>query len=91
MSPPVAPAQHTFANFFDRLPKPVATPGSITVDELTALMRDEGEVAGHTYVVVDVRRMDLEEEVHYVLPSAINLPAQSFYQTLPTVGTLLSS
>jgi hypothetical protein len=50
----------SFANFFDRFPKPVSKPGSITVDELAALMHVEGEVAGRTYVVVDVRRMDLE-------------------------------
>ncbi|KAJ9091419.1 hypothetical protein QFC19_009129 [Naganishia cerealis] len=51
----------TFANFFDRFPKPRTEPGTITVDELAALMRTEGQVAGKTFVVVDVRRMDLED------------------------------
>ncbi|GHJ83960.1 hypothetical protein NliqN6_0362 [Naganishia liquefaciens] len=80
----------TFANFFDRFPPPKATVPRLDVEELAALMASD-KVAGRDYVVVDVRRTDLEEEVHFVHPSAINLPAQSFYQTLPTSGRLLST
>ncbi|KAI5453592.1 hypothetical protein NCC49_005416 [Naganishia albida] len=80
----------SFKNFFDRFPAPTASVPKMTVDELAGLMASS-LVAGKDYVVVDVRRMDLEEEVHYVHPAAVNLPAQSFYQTLPTAGRLLSS
>ncbi|KAF8598527.1 hypothetical protein BDV93DRAFT_398789, partial [Ceratobasidium sp. AG-I] len=44
--------------------------------------------AGVDYIVVDVRRTDFETEF---IKGAINLPAHSFYPTLPTITTLLSS
>ena len=49
----------TFANFFDRFPPPKATVPRLDVEELAALMASD-KVAGRDYVVVDVRRTDLE-------------------------------
>lgn len=49
----------TFANFFDRFPPPKAMVPRLSVDELAALMASD-KVAGRDYVVVDVRRTDLE-------------------------------
>lgn len=49
----------TFTNFFDRFPAPKATVARLTVDELLQLTRSD-KVAGRDYVVVDVRRTDLE-------------------------------
>lgn len=48
-----------FKNFFDRFPAPTASAAKITVTELAELMKSN-RVAGRDYVVVDVRRMDLE-------------------------------
>jgi hypothetical protein len=48
-----------FKNFFDRFPAPTASVAKMTVDELAGLMASS-QVAGKDYVVVDVRRMDLE-------------------------------
>lgn len=48
-----------FKNFFDRFPVPTASVAKMTVDELAGLMASS-QVAGKDYVVVDVRRMDLE-------------------------------
>ena len=49
----------SFKNFFDRFPAPTASVPKMTVDELAGLMASS-LVAGKDYVVVDVRRMDLE-------------------------------
>jgi hypothetical protein len=48
-----------FKNFFDRFPAPTAAVARMTVDELAGLMASS-QVAGKDYVVIDVRRMDLE-------------------------------
>ncbi|KAF8605085.1 hypothetical protein BDV93DRAFT_537565 [Ceratobasidium sp. AG-I] len=45
------------------------------------------KVVGVDYIVVDVRRTDFESAF---IKGAINLPAHSFYPTLPTIATLLS-
>ncbi|KAE8233758.1 hypothetical protein CF326_g1202 [Tilletia indica] len=50
------------------------------------LQEAEGKVPGVDYLVVDVRRADCE----YLIPGAINLPAHSFYQALPSLLPLLS-
>ncbi|CAD6904492.1 unnamed protein product [Tilletia controversa] len=44
------------------------------------------KVPGVDYIVVDVRRADCES----LIPGAINLPAHSFYQSLPSLLPLLS-
>lgn len=83
------------------LPSPESTPSEITPAELAALPG----VPGVGYVVVDARRTDIigvrtisfeahadgqdEDAAHAMIPSAINLPAQTFYPTLPVVGQLL--
>lgn len=48
-----------FKNFFERFPAPTSSVARITVAELAELMTSD-RVAGRDYVVVDVRRMDLE-------------------------------
>lgn len=50
----------TFKNFFDRFPAPTAKVAKLTVDDLASLMASSKAVPGRDYVVVDVRRMDLE-------------------------------
>ncbi|GFZ42348.1 hypothetical protein JCM24511_00063 [Saitozyma sp. JCM 24511] len=76
--------------WYSDLPTPTANPADISVSELRALMDDPGLVAGRDYIVVDVRRTDLDEEPAIVVhPAAVNLPAQSFHQTLPMIFSLL--
>ncbi|KAK0523931.1 hypothetical protein OC835_006097 [Tilletia horrida] len=48
--------------------------------------RQSSKVPGIDYLVVDVRRADCE----YMIPGAINLPAHSFYHSLPSLYPLLS-
>jgi hypothetical protein len=48
------------ANWHDVLPQPVSKPDRISVEELHALVGDESKVAGKDFVVVDVRRSDIE-------------------------------
>ncbi|QPK66863.1 hypothetical protein CNBG_10060 [Cryptococcus deuterogattii R265] len=66
-------------------PTPVASPIDISARELKELMDDATLTPGKDYVVVDVRRTDLDEPGSVIHPCAINLPAQSLYQTLPVV------
>ncbi|GFZ45068.1 hypothetical protein JCM24511_02794 [Saitozyma sp. JCM 24511] len=69
---------------------PTAMPLRMTVTELRALMDDPALVAGKDYLVVDVRRTDMDEApTNMVHPAAINLPAQTFHQTLPVIYALL--
>ncbi|KAI0067550.1 hypothetical protein BV25DRAFT_1818913 [Artomyces pyxidatus] len=68
------------ANF----PQPISTPPKISHEELEELMRTK--TAGVDFVVVDVRRTDIEA----LIKGAINVPAQTFYQTLPTLLPILS-
>lgn len=90
------------------LPVPEATSIAMSVHELHHLSTS-GKL-GETYIVIDVRRTDIdvrtgvprsklaglvlirksqEGEGRYLLPSAINLPAQTFYQTLPALFHVL--
>lgn len=84
-------------------------PLRMTVTELRALMDDPALVAGKDYLVVDVRRTDMdvcrvsidcpiiapeltllqEAPTNMVHPAAINLPAQTFHQTLPVIYAVL--
>ncbi|KAK0547784.1 hypothetical protein OC846_004380 [Tilletia horrida] len=54
--------------------------------ELASWIQAGDKVPGVDYLVVDVRRADCE----YLIPGAINLPAHSFYQSLPSLLPLLS-
>ncbi|GFZ44254.1 hypothetical protein JCM24511_01976 [Saitozyma sp. JCM 24511] len=65
-------------------------PGHMSVAELKALMDDPSLRAGVDFLVVDVRRTDLDEPGAVIIPRAINVPAQTFQQTLPTLVTVLS-
>ncbi|ORY35930.1 hypothetical protein BCR39DRAFT_461149 [Naematelia encephala] len=70
--------------WYEALPTPRATPSSMSVAELHALSMEQR--VGKAYVVVDVRRTDIDEAEHgRLLPVAINLPAQTFYHTLPVI------
>ncbi|KDN35158.1 hypothetical protein RSAG8_11803, partial [Rhizoctonia solani AG-8 WAC10335] len=63
---------------------PFDTP-RMSAETLVEIMQQKR--AGVDFVVVDVRRNDFE---NVYIKGAINLPAQSFYPTLPTTITLLS-
>ncbi|KAI0312890.1 hypothetical protein OF83DRAFT_600739 [Amylostereum chailletii] len=65
-------------------PQPRTVPPKISTDELVELMQTQK--AGVDFVVVDVRRTDIEA----LIKGAINIPAQTFYQTLPTLLPILS-
>ena len=96
------------------LPSPRAVPLQLAVSELRSTMDDPSKRAGVDYVVVDVRRADMdvshsrlldyhtgsitypfdpqeqEADGKMIIPGAINLPAQTFHQTLPTLIAILS-
>lgn len=81
------------------LPTPKSSPGDISVEELAQLI-DTAKL-GEDYIIVDVRRTDIdvssevdftngqEPEAGTLIPTAINLPAQTFYPTLPASTALL--
>ncbi|TIA68002.1 hypothetical protein E3P91_04185 [Wallemia ichthyophaga] len=69
-----------FSSWWHVYGEPKATFNIITVDQLTKLYYSE-EI-GRDFVVIDVRRSDLTE----MIPGAINLPAQSLPQALPSRG-----
>ncbi|GAA5867272.1 hypothetical protein JCM8547_003143 [Rhodosporidiobolus lusitaniae] len=60
---------------------------SITAEELRDLFT--GERTEGDFLVVDVRRTDFDEPPYFI-KGAINLPAHSFYQTLPSLLPILS-
>nr|GAT59763.1 predicted protein [Mycena chlorophos]GAT59764.1 predicted protein [Mycena chlorophos] len=72
--------------WYDAFPTPTSTPPSISASELADIVLDPTKEIMKDYVVVDVRRADFE---NYAIPGCLNLPAHSFYQTLPTVLKLL--
>jgi len=71
-------------NWYDAFPKPHSEPPAINADELVVLLK--ASTTGKDFVVVDVRRTDFEG---CCIPGAINLPAHSFYPTLPGAMALL--
>ncbi|KAL7422610.1 hypothetical protein Q5752_003258 [Cryptotrichosporon argae] len=75
--------------WYAHLPSPTARPRDMSPEDLRALMDDPAARVGETFVVVDVRRADLDDKGSAVHPSAINLPAQIFFQTLPAIYGLL--
>ncbi|KAG9047637.1 hypothetical protein FS837_001830 [Tulasnella sp. UAMH 9824] len=69
-------------------PNPQSTPQTISPEDLATLLRENFAAVGKDFLVIDVRQTDFEEAC---IRGAINLPAQSFYQTLPTIVAALSS
>ncbi|KAJ7136088.1 Rhodanese-like domain-containing protein [Mycena epipterygia] len=67
-------------------PNPEAKPSSITPVELASIIREKALMKD--YLVVDVRRIDFEGAA---ISGCLNLPAHSFYPTLPTILALLST
>ncbi|GHJ89542.1 hypothetical protein NliqN6_5944 [Naganishia liquefaciens] len=76
------------AKWFDHLPQPVSQPAHMSIHELHERMTSK--VAGKEFIVVDVRRTDIAEPDDHIIKQAINLPAQTFYQTLPGIFSVLS-
>ncbi|KAF7290305.1 Rhodanese domain-containing protein [Mycena chlorophos] len=74
------------AQWYDAFPTLTSTPPSISPSELAGIILDPTKEIMKDYVVVDVRRADFE---NHAIPGCINLPAHSFYQTLPTILKLL--
>ncbi|KAI0075694.1 Rhodanese-like protein [Panus rudis PR-1116 ss-1] len=68
------------------LPTPKSEPPTIDPRDLAELIRTKQPVTD--FMVVDVRRNDFEAAF---IRTAINLPAQSFYQTLDTILPLLQN
>jgi len=102
-----------------KLPAPRASPLQLGVSDLYASMAEPNRRAGVDYLIVDVRRADMdvslgetpklkehevcdriaplqlnpplqEPEGKMMIPGAINLPAQTFHQTLPSLLPILS-
>lgn len=75
------------------LPQPKATATPVSSDELLALIMDHRKslisdpTAEAKFLVIDVRRTDFEDSF---IVGAVNLPAQSFHQTLPSLLPILS-
>ncbi|KAG8932452.1 hypothetical protein FRC01_013822 [Tulasnella sp. 417] len=69
-------------------PSPQSTPQTISPEDLATLLRDNFAGVGKDFAIIDVRRTDFEGAC---IRGAINLPAHSFYQTLPSIVTILSN
>lgn len=67
------------------LPLPKSNPAYIEPAELAELIRTK--TAGVDFLVVDLRRTDWDTAY---IKTAVNLPAQSIYQSLPALLPLLS-
>jgi len=70
------------------LPQPESIVKTMGPAELAEMIRSSHLTPGKDYLVVDVRRTDFENSF---IKGALNLPAHSFYQTLPTIVTILST
>ncbi|KAJ3557089.1 hypothetical protein NM688_g1658 [Phlebia brevispora] len=66
------------------LPLPRSNPPELPASEVAELIRTKR--AGVDFLVVDVRRMDWENAY---IRTSINLPAQSFHQSLPALVPIL--
>ncbi len=89
------------SSWYDALPTPKSSAREMTTSDLKEIL----DTVPTSIIVVDVRRADIEVShivpSHYssliflqpplslMLPRAINLPAQTFYQTLPVTIDLL--
>ncbi|KAJ3479052.1 hypothetical protein NLI96_g9338 [Meripilus lineatus] len=67
------------------LPAPQSNPAWIEQSEVEDLIKSSATKAGVDFLIVDVRRNDLE---NYLLKTAVNVPAQTFHQTLPTLVSI---
>ncbi|KAM7187493.1 oxidoreductase [Naviculisporaceae sp. PSN 640] len=77
------------APWYAAFPPPKTSPvATIPREEVLAMLKDENLVSGKNYVLVDLRRTDFEGGT---IRGSINLPAQSFYTTLPTVYSLFKA
>ncbi|KAF7323787.1 Rhodanese domain-containing protein [Mycena kentingensis (nom. inval.)] len=76
------------ADWHAAFPTPSSIPDAISATELAAILKDPKKDVLRDYIVVDVRRTDFED---VFIPGALNLPAHSFYPTLPTILKLLGS
>ncbi|EUC54377.1 rhodanese-like domain protein [Rhizoctonia solani AG-3 Rhs1AP] len=73
------------AQWHDAFPTPSFDTPRMSPETLAEIIQQKA--AGVDYIVVDARRNDFE---NVYIKGAINLPAQSFYPTLPTTTILLS-
>ncbi|KAJ1303028.1 hypothetical protein OPQ81_011229 [Rhizoctonia solani] len=73
------------SQWHDAFPAPPFDTPRISAEALAEIITQK--IAGLDYIVVDARRTDFE---NVFIKGAINLPAQSFYPTLPTITVLLS-
>ncbi len=69
MSAPTMPTKAP--TWYDHLPKPQSQPQDLTVSELKAIMEDEKKERGMDYIVVDVRRADMDVSMGELQPSSI--------------------
>ncbi|KAG8993740.1 hypothetical protein FRB94_006370 [Tulasnella sp. JGI-2019a] len=81
---PAKPASTAWHAIF---PSPQAAVGVIAPADLATILKSQELISGKDFIVVDVRRTDFE---NFCIKGAVNLPAHSFYQTLPTIVTILS-
>ncbi|GAA5885071.1 hypothetical protein JCM16303_006390 [Sporobolomyces ruberrimus] len=93
--PPVstAPTASEEKPWHAAFPAPVSTLkdgslASITVSQLREKIEQQTDLSKRDFLVVDVRRTDFEDAF---IRGALNLPAQSFYQTLDSLLPILSS
>ncbi|KAK4216876.1 arsenical-resistance protein 2 [Rhypophila decipiens] len=84
--PETAPAP---APWYAAFPEPRTSPvATIPREKVLATLKDASLVSGRDYVLVDLRRTDFEGGT---IRGSINLPAQSFYTTLPAVYNLFKA
>ncbi|KAG8986435.1 hypothetical protein FRB90_003999, partial [Tulasnella sp. 427] len=77
----------TTAPWYAIFPDPLSTPQAITPEGLATLLRHNAVTLGKDFLIIDVRRVDFEVAC---IRGAINLPAHSFYQTLPGIIAVIS-
>ncbi|KIO28978.1 hypothetical protein M407DRAFT_242790 [Tulasnella calospora MUT 4182] len=87
-SPPTEALAKPSAPWHAIFPSPQSTPQAISPEELATLLRENFAAVGKDFLIIDARRTDFEGAC---IRGAINLPAHSFYQTLPTIVAALSN
>ncbi|KAF7298913.1 Rhodanese domain-containing protein [Mycena indigotica] len=88
LSSPLMSSNTSTPQWHAAFPTPTLSAESISPSQLADILLDPKSQVLRDYVVVDVRRTvtDFEE---FAIPGCLNLPAHSFYQTLPTIVKLL--
>ncbi|KAI9636154.1 Rhodanese-like domain-containing protein [Dioszegia hungarica] len=69
---------------------PVKRALDLSVKAAHAMLHGRAQGEEPSFLIVDVRRTDIEENAPYLIPGAINLPAQTFQATLPALYPILS-